>query len=147
MAFALFFTINKICLCTYLFIHSFIYFSEYILSFQAFSSHPFNRHTAFFLDKFQSLNFCLFFQFMDQKLWRIKLNCFIQQISFSSLLPSSLHPSLPSYPSPFFISFPLSVFPHLARAYSLSLPLALTAPVSYSFLITHLLHFPDPEDI
>lgn len=51
----------------YIFVYSFIYLLFwYILSFQAFSSHPFNKCTVFFLDKFQSLNFCLFFQFMDQ---------------------------------------------------------------------------------
>lgn len=45
----------------------FIYFSEYTLSFQAFSLHLFNKHTAYFLDNFQSLNVCLFFQSIDQK--------------------------------------------------------------------------------
>ena len=67
--------------------------------------------------------------------------------SRQAFLPSSLHPSIPSSLSPFFISFPLSVFPPLARASSLSLPLALAASVSHPFLIAHLLHVLDPEDI
>ena len=121
---------NYIFMCVCVCVRVFIYlFSEYILSFQTFSPCPFNKHTAYFLDKLQSLNFCLIFQSMDQKLCQDKI-CVFYLVEGSIYLPSTLVSLLPSLAPSFLFSFPS--FP---PSFPLSLPSLFLSPSFLSLLI------------